>query len=96
MITTSLYFIKDKAADVPMTGVIAVMNDLVALRGFIEFLKKDDCKPEEYDLIRIGTMDDEYYIYETRQELVSNGEFAEDTYKELFAAKVSKDKSEVK
>ena len=48
MKTTGLYFVKSKVSGVPVSGILNLMNDITAVKGFVEFCKKDDIAPENH------------------------------------------------
>lgn len=88
MKTTNLYFIRDRVADVPETNIMQIQNDLVAVRGFMEFCKKDGVKPVEHELVHILELDEDNNIlsYSADQRyVVCNGKNAEEYYNEKVA-----------
>lgn len=93
MKTTGLYFIKDCVSGVAVSGILQVMNDLVAVRGFIEFCKNDKVVPIENSLFKIAELDEDNRIVKAFDEpvVICRGDVAEAFYKEAVANLTNED-----
>lgn len=70
--STHLYFIRDRLSGVPITSVIQSLNDTVAVRGFISFMKAREKASEEaeqpaigrleYELVHVCELDNNYHV----------------------------------
>lgn len=81
---TGLYFIKSVISGVAETSVLECMNDIVAVKGFVEFCKKDDCVPEEHLLVKICTLNDEHIVDSVESYTICRGDKAEEVFKDMF------------
>lgn len=80
-----LYFIKDLLSGVPFSSLIPAMNDVVAIKGFLDFLKNEKYTDEHYSLFVCGEIDDENHIVNNEYKCVCNGAKAEEIFKKLCA-----------
>lgn len=81
-----LCFIRDRISGVPETQVIQAMTDAHAIKGFIEFCKRDGVSPEEHELVKIAELNDENHICLIKnysEVVLCNGLTADDTFKAL-------------
>lgn len=64
MKTTVLVFVRDRISGVAETQIMQLMTDVHAIKGFIEFCKKDNIAKEEHELVKIGELDeDNHFIF---------------------------------
>lgn len=89
---THLYFIRDRLSGVPVTSVIQSLNDTVAVRGFISFMKSQEKASREaerpvvgrieYELIHVCELDGSYHVLDgsglSAYRVVTRGDAAED------------------
>lgn len=78
-----LYAIVDKVAKTTIGDCFVRKNDGVALRGFIDFLKNEKIKADEFVLIHIAEVDELFNLVSTKRYIVTDGKDAEKTYEEL-------------
>ncbi len=81
-----LCFVRDRISGVPETQCIQAMTDAHAIKGFIEFCKRDGVSPEEHELVKIAELNDENHICLIKncpEIILCNGLTAEDTFKTL-------------
>lgn len=83
---TNLYFIKDVVSGVAESTIIQCMNDGVALRGFIEFCKKDNVIDKEHALYCIGSCDESNHIVDCNYRLICDGSKAQSVYDSFVAS----------
>lgn len=87
---TSLYFIKDVCSGVPESTIIQVANDIVAIKGFIEFCKNDKVVASQHKLYKLCSLDDDNNIIpetvypDGKPQFVCRGDTAEETFNELI------------
>lgn len=81
-----LCFVRDRISGVPETQCIQAMTDVHAIKGFIDYCKRDGVSPEEHELVKIAELDDENHICLTngfKEVVLCNGLNAENTFKAL-------------
>lgn len=86
MKTSGLYFIKDRVSGVPVSGIIQCMNDIVAIKGFVNFCKSDKINPVENELYKIAVLDEDNKIVEAFSDIVfiARGDKAEEVYNDYI------------
>lgn len=88
MKNTVLVFVRDRISGVPETQIMQLMTDAHAIKGFMDFCKKDNIAPEEHELVKIGELNEENHIclpITMPEVILCNGLTAEDTFKVLTA-----------
>lgn len=85
----NFYYVFDKISKCPVTNLIPANNDVVALRGFIDYLKPADGKPtispEELCLIRAFTTDEDFNVINNNKITLCSGDKADDVCKDIIA-----------
>lgn len=81
----NLYFIKDRASGLMYSNFVPAQNDLVAVFGFINTLKKMEESPVKVDprcfaLCKAGSFDQTGSIVPCDVTLIVNGDKAQDFY----------------
>lgn len=79
------YFIKDVVSRVPYSQPIPCNNDTAAVLGFKEFLeKKEDARPEYFELWRMCTTDEQNKILDSDLKLICFGQDVDVTFEKLL------------
>lgn len=79
------YFIKDVVSRVPYSQLIPCNNDAAAVLGFKEFLdKKEDAKPDYFELWRMCTADEQNQILDGQLKLICFGQDVDETFEKLL------------
>lgn len=83
MKNTVLVFVRDRISGVAETQIMQLMTNTHAVKGFIEFCKKDNIAKEEHELVKIAELDDNNEVINTDISILCNGNNAEETYQIL-------------
>lgn len=91
MKNTVLIYVRDRISMVPETQIMQLATDVHAIKGFIDFCKKDHIAKEEHELVKIGELNEENHLVydwlendkEIKEKVLCNGNTAERIYKEL-------------
>lgn len=81
-----LVYVRDRISNVPETQLMQMMTDIHAIKGFIEFCKKDGIAAEEHELVKVAEVNEDNHICLIKdfpEVVLCNGVTAEKTFKAL-------------